>query len=873
MAFQMVRESKSLNATPEADSAGWLTRLGLAPSDNPFDTDSITHQLGGAMRSWPMSIFSLIAGIVPTLWFGGSGWLFIATSAGSIVMLVVGWMLSKSARITALKPHIRTRILAAFAAATGVLLPGVIAEATRTQDMLLSMVALAGTCTITAICFSRMPAIVLSFIGALAISMCLFSGSLPLFAILAVQLFCGITVISTMARAEFAAARRRAQAEMDAVRSSRLLSEFEQSGPGWFWETDRQGLISYISPKVANWLSVKPEQLIGQPLASIVFDAALQQEDAPLGERTLAFYVSTRTAFADLAVHAASHTEERWWSISGRPVVDKYGQFRGFAGSGSDLTEQRRSEAEVSRLARFDPLTGLANRSETGKLLKQAMSSPNGSVRAVGLMLIDLDRFKSVNDTMGHPAGDALLKQVSERLLNAAGRVGQVGRLGGDEFKIVFPGLADARQLAAIADGIISSISRAYTIDDTPVMIGASIGIAISPHDGASPEDLVRNADLALYAAKEAGRGVHRFYEKGMHSAAEQRREIENDMRRALAEGEFYLVYQPLVSTRDEQIIGYESLIRWQHPIHGLISPSKFIPIAEECGMIEQIGEWVLRTATMEAGRWTGSARVAVNVSAIQFANPKLPDLVAQALVQSGLPPERLELEITEGVFVADNAATDRQFETLKSLGIRLALDDFGTGYSSLGYLKRAPFDKIKIDQSFVRGAALGQTRNLAIIKSIVTLADALDMETTAEGVETQDQIELIRGLGCSHIQGFVYGKPMDVAALHHKMGGGGLAERVGHKTSRGPRYRVLRTGELMVEGVSHHVRLRNISAGGATVEFNGWVAIGAQYRLCITDGPVVAGEIRWVKEGKLGLAFNAPLDLRLLATPLAKTG
>jgi diguanylate cyclase (GGDEF)-like protein/PAS domain S-box-containing protein len=661
-----------------------------------------------------------------------------------------------------------------------------------------------------------------------------------------------------LARSERNANEERYQANHQSVRSNRLLQEFEDHSPGWFWETDRQGNISYISPKVGKWFGSNAS-LTGQPLTAI----ALQADNGPVGERTLGFYLSSRTTFTELAVRAAVEGDERWWSVSGRPIIDSYGQFRGFIGTGTDLTEKRRSEAEVEKLARFDSLTGLANRAETSTLLNRALHSRPGGVRPTGLMMLDLDRFKAVNDTLGHPVGDELLKQVAARLCQVVGTIGQVGRLGGDEFKVVFPEFHDRRQLASLAEAMITSVSKPYFINSNPITIGASIGIATAPDDGTTSEELVRNADLALYAAKGAGRGVHRFYETTMHSVAEQKRMIENDMRQALAGGQFRMVYQPIVCMEKEKIIGFESLIRWNHPKRGPISPADFIPIAEENGMIELIGEWALRTATLEAANWAVDARVAVNVSTIQFANPKFPELVANVLAQSGLDPARLELEITESVFVADSAATDQQFALLKRLGIRLALDDFGTGYSSLGYLKRAPFDKIKIDQSFVRGASLGQDKNAAIIKAIVTLADTMNMETTAEGVETQDEIEFIRDLGCSHIQGFVYGKPLESADLIERLGTRGAdAERIGHRKAREPRMRVFRNAMLDIHGRQHPVRIRNISNGGAMLEGPEWVTAGTPAAVDITDEVTVSGTISWVDEGRIGIKFDQRIDL-----------
>ena len=360
-------------------------------------------------------------------------------------------------------------------------------------------------------------------------------------------------------------------------------------------------------------------------------------------------------------------------------------------------------------------------------------------------MLLDLDRFKQVNDTLGHPAGDALLKQVAERLLKIVGDKEMVSRLGGDEFQIILPDIEDRGKLGDMAADIIASLSQPYSVEGSRCIIGASVGVAIAPFDGLSSDDLVRNADLALYAAKGNGRGRFAFYSSDLHTAAEDRRAIEDDLR-----GEMTLIYQPVVNSKSNLVSGVEALIRWSHPERGVISPSMFIPIAEEAGLIWKLGEWVLRTACEDAACWPGDMRVAVNVSPIQFANADLPKIVAKALGATGLAPGRLELEIAESVFLGDTAATGHMFKALKELGVRLALDDFGTGYSSLAYLQSAPFDKIKIDQSFVRDATIPGSRNGAIIAAIVALAEALEMETTAEGIESLDQLDLIRKLSAT---------------------------------------------------------------------------------------------------------------------------
>jgi diguanylate cyclase (GGDEF)-like protein len=484
----------------------------------------------------------------------------------------------------------------------------------------------------------------------------------------------------------------------------------------------------------------------------------------------------------------------------------------------------------------------------------------------VALFMLDLDRFKQVNDTMGHPAGDALLQQVAQRLVRLVGTHGKVGRLGGDEFQIIIAGKLDKLQLARLAEAVIHNISQPYSIEGSQVDIGASVGIAIAPEDGSVAETLTRNADLALYAAKGDGRGVFRFYAPSMHSEAEVRRQLEQDLRQALVTGGLHMAYQPVVCASTERITGYEALLRWNHPTKGAISPALFIPIAEDAGLIASIGEWVMRTACAEAAGWPSNVRIAVNVSPIQFANPSFPALVMNALASTGLEPERLELEITESVFMSQGADTDGMFASLKAIGVRLALDDFGTGYSSLGYLKTAPFDKIKIDQSFVRGAAIRGSRNAAIVKAIVSLAEALGMETTAEGAETMDELALIRSLGCSHVQGYVYGRPVEAALARETLAmRQGYASPIGLKVSREPRQTILRRVILKHGARTYSARIRNISAGGAMIEGLTGVPSGTTFMVEVSEELSVKGAVRWSLEDRLGIEFEHPIDLEVL--------
>ncbi|MEM7664277.1 MAG: EAL domain-containing protein [Pseudomonadota bacterium] len=666
-----------------------------------------------------------------------------------------------------------------------------------------------------------------------------------------------------IARLEWKAAEKRRldneARDRVAARAEDILRSFEETGQGWFWEADRRGLISYISPSVADAIGRSVAELLGKPLTEIA-DA---NRGAGEAERTLAFHLSARSAFHELELRAAGSVEERWWSLTGRPVYDSFKNFCGFRGHGSDLTEKRRSEQQVSRLAHYDSLTGLANRVQMNEALEQILAAPRERDRQCSVLLLDLDRFKHVNDTLGHPAGDALLKQVAQRLECTVAEKGRCGRLGGDEFKVIVPGHVDKVRLAHLADDIIASLSQPYSINGQSVVIGASLGIAVAPYHGSTTDELIRNVDLALYAAKDAGRGCHRFYAEDLHSAAEERAELEQELREAIARGDLQLFYQPVVLAATDKIVGFEALMRWQHEKRGWISPEKFVPIAEDAGLIDQLGQWALRTACADLAQWPETIRCAVNVSPSQFSNPELPTIVANALAHSGVNPARLELEITESVFLNDGRGTDAMFQSLKRVGVRLALDDFGTGYSSLGYLKKAPFDKIKIDQSFVRGATEDGSRNGAIITSITSLAAALNMDTTAEGVETLDELELVRLLGCSHVQGYIYHKPMCADDASELVSGDLVVEASGPKAARVPRQVLLRRVIVIYNGGRYDATVRNISDGGLMIEGLWNLVEDSAIAVEFARGQIVEAQVRWVSENRVGAEFSDPLQRR----------
>jgi diguanylate cyclase (GGDEF)-like protein len=436
-----------------------------------------------------------------------------------------------------------------------------------------------------------------------------------------------------------------------------------------------------------------------------------------------------------------------------RPMQDG-----GWVTTFEDITERRRTEAQIAYMARHDALTGLGNRALFRDEMNRALIRISRG-DTIGVLCLDLDRFKIVNDTLGHPTGDALLEAVADRLRSCVRDVDTVVRLGGDEFAIIVIDALQTEGVVALAERVMTTVSTPYEINDQQLNIGTSIGIAIAPHDGKDPDRLLKAADLALYRAKDEGKGRVRLFEPEMDQRLQSRRALETQLRRALAGGEFVLHYQPLLDINAGEVSGFEALLRWDCGERGMVSPAEFIPLAEEVGLIVPLSEWVLQTACSEAASWPQAIKVAVNLSPIHFYHGDLVQTVADALQESDLAPGRLELEITEGVLLQDTNATIVTLTALKRLGVRIAMDDFGTGYCSLSYLQKFPFDKIKIDQSFIKD--LGENaEGLAIIRAVSGLADSLGIATTAEGVETVEQLRQVKSEGCTEAQGYLFSKP-----------------------------------------------------------------------------------------------------------------
>lgn len=528
---------------------------------------------------------------------------------------------------------------------------------------------------------------------------------------------------------------------------------------------DANGRVIVANTRYAAMFGIAADGLTGKPTLRELVTAARALGELP--EASAEVLLAEHRAFLGEGGGSASTDHQlldgRVIAVSRQPMAAG-----GWVATYEDVTVHRRAEAEVVHMARHDALTDLPNRVLLGEGISRALSRARRRDGAVAVLCLDLDRFKAVNDTLGHPVGDALLRTVADRLRAAVRDGDMVARLGGDEFAVVQGELGQPEGAGALAQRLVEVLGEPCNVEGHHIVVGASVGIAIAPGDGEQADDLLKKADMALYRAKADGRGTYRFFELGMDARLQARRLLELDLRKALAGGEFELHYQPLVETLSGTIAGFEALLRWQHPTRGMVPPSDFIPLAEEIGLIAPLGEWVLRQACAAAASWPRHVKIAVNLSAVQFRGDGLVPTVVAALSGAGLAPERLELEITESVLLQHGEATLGKLQELRALGVRIAMDDFGTGYSSLGYLRSFPFDRIKVDRSFVAGLATSADCQ-AIVRAVTGLGTSLGMATTAEGVETAEQLDQLRAEGCDEVQGYFLGRPMpagQIAAL-----------------------------------------------------------------------------------------------------------
>ncbi|MCJ2086221.1 EAL domain-containing protein [Methylobacterium sp. E-005] len=578
----------------------------------------------------------------------------------------------------------------------------------------------------------------------------------------------GTTVLGTAKRqsALFTANQRQQVAlEEQGATIGVLLRDYEDQTSDWLWETNAD--LKYQN------LSQRFIQALDRP-AELIQGAALDQpltDDAVAGNaearRTLLNHITARTAFRDVAIPFTIAGSPRWWALSGRPFQDGQGTFLGYRGVCADITVAKRAEARLAYLAHHDALTDLPNRTLFCNGLDHVLQRGRAGLAVLSL---DLDGFKGVNDRYGHPAGDALLIAVAQRLRSVVEGGDQIARFGGDEFVILDTTYTDQADVEALAQNIIRALSTPFRIAGDDVTVGVSIGIAFGMTDGETAAALIKNADAALYRAKGDGRGTFRFFAPDMDRRLQERQRLVQDLRLALAHEELVLYYQAYVSATTGEVSGCEALLRWQHPERGMVSPAEFISVAEQSGLIIPIGVWVLEEACREAVRWPGAQRVSVNISPVQFRNRELPQTILTALTQAGLSPSRLEIEVTETVLIDDVEAALETLRQIRALGVRVALDDFGTGYSSLSYLRSFPFDKVKIDRSFVQELPTRHD-NQIIVQAIRDMARGLGMTVTAEGVETCEQAERLRQSGCEELQGFLYSRPKPADELRFEEG------------------------------------------------------------------------------------------------------
>lgn len=567
-----------------------------------------------------------------------------------------------------------------------------------------------------------------------------------------------------------------------------FLRDYEEGTADWMWETDVDQRLRRVPVRLARLLASSCAALEGMKL-----DAALGLRTAThLANWELASALNARAAFRDHTIRLEVGHEIRWWRLTGRPVTDDRGRYKGYRGVGSDVTEAHLAEKRIQQLASYDTLTGLLNRQMFNERLELACNRAanlTSGQPAFALLLLDLDRFKAVNDDFGHATGDALLVIVGERLRKAVRETDVVARLGGDEFAITL-GSGSMGEAVGVAERLILELSQTIQIEENYVTVGASFGIAMYPGDGATPKDLLRNVDLALYSAKERQRGTYRFFEPGMIQAHQDQLALQADLQHAAATEQMHVVYQPIFDMQTGKIASVEALMRWNHPTRGAVPPSVFIPLAEECGLISQIGEYVLDQACQAASHWPENICVSVNLSSIQFGRPELVSRITQSLQRSNVSPVRLELEITESTWLAPTQQTLAHLKALDHLGVQVVMDDFGTGYSSLSSLQEFQFDGLKIDAKFIRDLEQN-TKTAAIVRTIARLAAEVGMSLTAEGVETADQLAILHACGVKRAQGFLFGRPQPeaevLATVRSNMGISALTS-VGNSSGFDPR-------------------------------------------------------------------------------------
>ncbi|MBL8588182.1 MAG: EAL domain-containing protein [Methylobacteriaceae bacterium] len=576
-------------------------------------------------------------------------------------------------------------------------------------------------------------------------------------------LYNSVVLASSLALARMLSERLEAQMRSSEQRDyiGLLLNDFEEHASDWLWMVDENWRIRHVSSRLLEALGATESQFVGRSLlrALPLPDRGQTSDKDRDGLRELVLAMRARKPFRDRELVVSIGGAPRAWSLTATPVFEA-GAFRGYRGVGRDVTQAREARRRIEYLARYDVLTDIANRAAFNDEIGRALYRLRKRGEPFAVLLLDLDHFKSVNDTQGHPVGDELLRHVARRLESVVREDDFVARLGGDEFAILLGAPATATDIEAIAARIVAAIAAPYLLSVGEAVVGVSIGVACASAES-DVDTLIRHADLALYRAKREGRGRYCFFEPELDAAARRRHQIEMDLREAIETDTLSLAFQPLSRTASGRIVGFEALARWRHHELGPISPAEFIPLAEDRGMIGSLGAWVLMQACKTAASWPEEVRIAVNLSPVQFRTPRLFDDVRRALHATGLAPQRLELEVTESLFLDATPAVDASLQALRQLGVRVALDDFGAGYSSLSYLRRFRFDKLKIDRSFVDSIDT-DLASAAIVGSIIGICGELDITVCVEGVETEGQRAVLERLGCDEVQGYLISRPVE---------------------------------------------------------------------------------------------------------------
>ncbi len=718
---------------------------------------------------WTMSVSLLcvalcVAVLLPHVDSTGL-WVWAGGLSSLLVAGLLGWWRQRGRSLVAVKPKI-VRNATLHAAALGLLwglLPTIWFAGAGPDLRLLIAVLITGLTCAGALALAMLPPAALAYTAVMMacaiVSLGLAGGAYAGAVQVLMVAYTATLMVTVLSVSRLFTARL--VSEREASRQSEvvglLLRDFEESSADVLWEIDRQGRFVHPSLRLAE-LFERPVTRLAQ-LHLMTALRSMQQEGSGGADRLQASF-DRGEAFRDQVVRVNTKAGVRWWSITAKPVFADMGQPMGWRGVLADVTNERQSHQHLAYLAHFDSLTGLANRVSVRNRLVQVFEGQSTQPRRAALMCMDLDNFKAINDTHGHSFGDAVLQEMARRLRGQMRKRDLCGRLGGDEFAVVLDDVRSDEEALALAQRLVVAMRVPIETQGVLLSSGVSVGLAFLPEHGRNVDEALMAADLALYAAKAAGRGRVESFTPALGASQRRRNAIERELREALVRDELQVVYQPQVDLKTWRIVGAEALVRWHHPTLGMVSPVEFVPVAEATGLIHNIGAFVLARACSDADRLLPGLRVAVNASAVQIQRPSYVNELHQTLKRYNIVPDRMEIEITESLLMEDVEAAMRNLHVIKELGVRIALDDFGTGYSSLAYLRRFPFDKLKIDRAFIR-ELMGASDARAIVRTILDLAKVLGMSTVAEGVEEPAQLDVLQGVGCALIQGFLVARPM----------------------------------------------------------------------------------------------------------------